>query len=111
MQARMSNIATIVPEAADEAHALPAAVREPAKARVIAYWICTGLITLSFLSGGFGDVVRAPPVVAGMTALGYPGHFTVFLGVWKILGACAIVAPGFPRLKEWAYAGMIFDLT
>jgi hypothetical protein len=33
------------------------------------------------------------------------------LGVWKVLGGLAILAPGFPRLKEWAYAGIFFDLT
>ena len=31
--------------------------------------------------------------------------------MWKVLGAIAIVVPGFPRLKEWAYAGIFFDLT
>ena len=44
-------------------------------------------------------------------ALGYPAHFVAILGVWKVLGACAILVPRLPRLKEWAYAGMIFDLT
>ena len=29
----------------------------------------------------------------------------------KVLGAIAILAPRFPRLKEWAYAGIFFDLT
>jgi hypothetical protein len=33
------------------------------------------------------------------------------LGIWKILGALALLAPRFPRLKEWAYAGIAFDLT
>jgi len=33
------------------------------------------------------------------------------LGAWKVLGAVAIAAPGLSRAKEWAYAGMIFDLT
>jgi hypothetical protein len=35
----------------------------------------------------------------------------VILGVWKVLGAVAVLAPRFPRLKEWAYAGTVFDLT
>jgi hypothetical protein len=33
------------------------------------------------------------------------------MGAWKLLGAIAIVVPGFPRVKEWAYAGFFFDLT
>ena len=43
--------------------------------------------------------------------LGYPLYFLVILGIWKLLGAVALVIPRFPRLKEWAYAGVIFDLT
>jgi hypothetical protein len=35
----------------------------------------------------------------------------LFLGVWKILGAAAIAVPGFPRLKEWAYAGSFFQIS
>lgn len=43
--------------------------------------------------------------------LGYPMYFFAILGFWKLLGAIAILAPRFPRLKEWAYAGIFFDLT
>lgn len=81
------------------------------KAQAIGYWICTVLIALSFLSGGVADVWRVPQALAGMTHLGYPVYFMVILGVWKLLGGAAILLPGFPRLKEWAYAGMLFDLT
>ncbi len=80
------------------------------KAKAIAYWICTVLTALAFLSGGVVYLMRVPQVVEGVAHLGYPIHFVVLLGVWKILGAVAILVPGFPRLKEWAYAGMIFDL-
>jgi DoxX-like family len=43
--------------------------------------------------------------------LGYPLYFATLLGVWKLLGAIVITAPGLPRVKEWAYAGFCFDLT
>jgi uncharacterized membrane protein YphA (DoxX/SURF4 family) len=43
--------------------------------------------------------------------LGYPMYFFAILGLWKVLGAIAILVPRFPRLKEWAYAGIFFDLT
>src|SRR5258705_6246417 len=33
------------------------------------------------------------------------------LGVAKTLGVLAVVVPGFPRLREWAYAGLTFDLS
>jgi hypothetical protein len=38
-------------------------------------------------------------------------YFFGILGFWKVLGAIAILVPRFPRLKEWAYAGIFFDLT
>jgi hypothetical protein len=46
-----------------------------------------------------------------MVALGYPLYFMTILGAWKVLGGAVILAPGLPRLKEWAYAGIVFDLT
>ncbi|MEU6580149.1 DoxX family protein [Nocardia sp. NPDC046763] len=30
---------------------------------------------------------------------------------WKLLGSTAILVPGFSRPKEWAYAGMFFNMT
>ena len=81
------------------------------KGRTIGYWICTVLIAFAFLSGGVVDVMRQPQALEGMTHLGYPAYLMIILGVWKILGGIAILLPRFPLLKEWAYAGMIFDLT
>ena len=43
--------------------------------------------------------------------LGYPLYFIHFIGVAKILGSIAILIPGFNRIKEWAYAGLFFDLA
>jgi hypothetical protein len=48
---------------------------------------------------------------AATQLLGYPLYFFHILGFWKVLGAIAILVPRYPRLKEWAYAGIIFDLT
>lgn len=81
------------------------------KIQAVSYWICTVLIALSFLSGGVVDLLRPSFALEGMTHLGYPAYFIVILGFWKVLGGGAIPLPGFPLLKEWAYAGMIFDLT
>lgn len=81
------------------------------KNRVAYYWISTFIIAFVFISGGICYVLRVPQVVQGVTRLGFPLYFIILLGVWKILGAIAIVAPGFKTLKEWAYAGMFFDLT
>jgi hypothetical protein len=49
--------------------------------------------------------------VDGMTALGYPLHFIVLLGVWKVLGALTLLAPRLRLVKEWAYAGIFIDLS
>ena len=57
------------------------------------------------------DILRLPPFFGILKHLGYPGYFSVILGVWKVLGSVAVLAPRFPRLKEWAYAGMFFNMT
>ena len=77
----------------------------------VAYWVCTGFVAFFIGSGGLAYATQVPDVVQGVVALGFPVHFVVLLGVWKVLGSLAILAPGFPVLKEWAYAGIIFDLT
>jgi DoxX-like protein len=33
------------------------------------------------------------------------------IGVWYVLGGVALLVPRFPRLKEWAYAGLVFIYT
>ena len=79
--------------------------------RSIAYWVSTALTAFVFLSGGAADVARPGFVMEGMTHLGYPAYFVLILGVWKILGGVVILLPRCPLLKEWAYAGMFFDLS
>ena len=81
------------------------------KTRKIAYWVTTALVAADFLMGGAANIARPPMVLEGMAHLGYPAYFAVLLGIWKVLGAVALLAPRFPRLKEWAYAGIFFDLT
>jgi hypothetical protein len=87
------------------------AVQSTPKGKIIAYWICTGLIALTIGSGGAMQALRVQQNVDGMVALGYPVHFVVELGVWKVLGVLALLAPGRRLLKEWAYAGIFFDLS
>lgn len=77
----------------------------------IGYWATTGLVGFAFAAGGAADLSHSPEMLAGMAHLGYPPYFVTILGIWKVLGAVAILLPGLPRLKEWAYAGIIFDLT
>jgi uncharacterized membrane protein YphA (DoxX/SURF4 family) len=79
--------------------------------RIIAYWFTTAIVAAEFAVGGVMDILRIPPFSAILEHLGYPGYFSVILGVWKVLGAVALLVPRSPRLKEWAYAGMIFNMT
>jgi hypothetical protein len=79
--------------------------------RAVAYWVATALLVGELALGGAWDVLRLPQVSSVIARLGYPEYFLVILGVWKLLGAVAILVPRFPRLKEWAYAGAMFDLT
>jgi len=81
------------------------------KLRSLAYWMATSLTAFVFLSGGAAYLAGASFAVAGVTELGYPTYFVTFLGFWKTLGGLAVLAPRLPRVKEWAYAGMAFDLT
>ncbi len=81
------------------------------KTRNIAYWTTTVLVAF-FMSGGLAQIVQFRANPHGVVPeLGYPMYFFLILGIWKVLGAIAILAPGFPRLKEWAYAGIFFDVT
>ena len=75
------------------------------------YWVTTALLALELVLGGVWNVLRVPQVHVIIDRLGYPAYFLVILGVWKLLGAVAVIVPRFPRLKEWAYAGVVFNLT
>jgi uncharacterized membrane protein YphA (DoxX/SURF4 family) len=77
----------------------------------IGYWTTTAILVFSLVSGGAAQVLGQPDTVAGVVGLGYPSYFVTILGVWKVLGGFAVLAPRLPRLKEWAYAGAVFDLT
>ena len=82
------------------------------RTRAIVYWVSTVLIAFSMGSGGIGQLAHVPGVVDGFVhLLGYPAYFVTILGFWKLLGAIAILVPRFPRLKEWAYAGIFFNVT
>lgn len=84
----------------------------------ILYWTTTTLIALETFVGGLMDVTHGrTTVVSGpfvgdvLASLGYPSYVLWIIGIWKILGAITLVVPGFLRLKEWAYAGIVFELS
>lgn len=77
----------------------------------IIYWIFTGFLAVLMLFSGISNIMVTPESITVFKHLGYPVYLIPFLGVAKSLGALAIVVPGFARLKEWAYAGFVFDLS
>lgn len=76
----------------------------------IMYWILTGLMSALMLMASVPDVLRVRQAIEMFAHLGYPAYLLPFIGVAKILGVAIVLVPGFPRLKEWAYAGLVFDL-
>lgn len=77
----------------------------------IFYWIFTALFAFMMFGSAIPDVLVSEIAVKGMHQdLGYPLYLIPFIGIAKVLGVIAILIPGFSRLKEWAYAGLFFDL-
>lgn len=81
------------------------------KTKTLAYWTTTAIVTAELVAGGVLDLAHASSVVSGLEQLGYPTYLLSILGIWRLLAAAALLAPGLPRLKEWAYAGAFFELT
>src|ERR1700692_4124374 len=77
----------------------------------ITYWIFTILLIVLMLFSAIASFKQNPDGMAMMKHLGYPYSVLTLLSIAKILGVIAILVPGFPRLKEWAYAGFTFDLV
>jgi hypothetical protein len=81
------------------------------KTKRIWYWIITILLSFCIFSGGLAQTLQLKQTIDGFKPLGYPTYFISIIGVWKMLGIIAILAPGFKLLKEWAYAGIFFTMT
>ena len=78
---------------------------------VINYWLFTALAAAFMVMTAIPDVLRIPGALGVMAHLGYPDYLLPFLGVAKLMGVAALLVPRFPRIKEWAYAGLSFDLV
>ncbi|MCM3761106.1 DoxX family protein [Alkalihalobacillus oceani] len=79
--------------------------------KVIIGWTFTVLFAAFMLMSSIPNIISAPSAIAGFYHLGYPAYLVPFIGVAKLLGVIAILVPGFPRIKEWAYAGFVINLT
>lgn len=76
----------------------------------IIYWSSTIVFVLFMLFSSIPDILMVPEAVQFITHLGYPTYFIPFIGVAKVLGCLALLVPNFNKIKEWAYAGLVFDL-
>ena len=77
----------------------------------IIFWVSTILFSAFMLSSAIPNVMSSAEWVTLITHLGYPTYILPLLGTAKLLGIIALLVPGFPRLREWAYAGFTFDLV
>jgi len=80
------------------------------KSTKIIYWTTTILFAAFMIFSAIPDIAMTDDTKQFMRHLGYPDYFMPFIGVAKLLGSIAILTPGFKKIKEWAYAGLIFDL-
>ena len=76
--------------------------------RKVTYWAVTGLLALSALFAGVNYLWGSQQTVQTFAHLRYPQQLRVLLGIAKLLGGIALIVPGLPTLREWAYAGFTF---
>ncbi len=79
--------------------------------RPIAFWFATVVILLELVAGAAWNLLTIDWVEAQLDHLGYPDYVAYVLGATHVAAAVAITVPGFPLLKEWAYAGIFFTWT
>src|SRR4051812_21435170 len=79
------------------------------RSRPVLYWLATVAAAGLFGIPGCALMIKAAHFETEMLRLGFPDYFLQPFGVLKVIAAITILAPGVPRLKEWAYAGMVFD--
>lgn len=80
------------------------------KTNKIIYWVFTVLLIAIMLLSAVTSFMPNPDGESMMKLIGYPYNVLHLLAIAKMLGIIALLVPGFPRLKEWAYAGFTFDL-
>ena len=74
------------------------------------YLASTAILVLEIMAGAFMDLAHLPYVVQDVRSIGYPTYVLYIVGVWKVLAVGALLSPQLPRLREWAYAGVFFEM-
>jgi p-aminobenzoyl-glutamate transporter AbgT len=80
-------------------------------AKHITYWIATLFVCAFMAYVSYAYLSHEPKMMSAFASLGYPSYFPMILGMAKILGIIALLVPGLPHLKEWAYAGFTFTFV
>jgi uncharacterized membrane protein YphA (DoxX/SURF4 family) len=75
------------------------------------YWISVGLVLFFFVPGSIMNIMQTPDWIQVFEDLGYPIYLLPFLGIAKLAACIVLVIPAWKRIKEWAYAGLFFDLV
>lgn len=78
------------------------------KKNKIIFWVSTAIVAGMMLMSGGMYLSQNPTIADGLKSLGFPSYMLYILGVSKLLAAGALLQPIFPRLREWAYAGLTF---
>ena len=77
----------------------------------ILYWVFTLLFAALMIYASYGSIlVNEDAKKLIHEQLGYPVYFIPFTGYAKLIGSIIIIIPGLRTIKEWAYAGLFFDL-
>jgi DoxX-like family len=80
------------------------------KGRTILYWVATVFVAcIMAISGGLA-ITHAALMMKALAHLGYPRYFSNLLGIGKLAGVSVLLAPGLPRIKEWAYTGFAITI-
>jgi uncharacterized membrane protein len=78
------------------------------KTHKILYWITTGIVAFGMGMAAMMYLSRNPELMASFSSIGIPDYLVMLLGIFKLLGAIALVIPSKSFLKDWAYAGLAF---
>lgn len=81
------------------------------KTKNILYWFFTAWLALGLVSTGIFQISKNQMEIELFESIGFPAYVMVLLGAWKLLAVPAVLAPRYPTLKEWAYAGIFFNMT
>jgi uncharacterized membrane protein YphA (DoxX/SURF4 family) len=79
--------------------------------KAVAYWAVTAVVVAECVIGGAMDLFRLAPFYPLLIDLGYPAYLATILGVAKLIAGAVVLAPRLPRLKEWAYAGILINMV